>query len=309
MATYNGERFLVEQIESILKQNYTHIKLVIRDDGSSDGTIPIIRKFVEQYPDKIRLLNDCVGNVGSTANFFRLIESSNADYVMLSDQDDVWLTDKVALTMDVMAQTEEALGRSTPVLVHTDLKVTDKSLSVVSDSLWKHQKISPDCNGVNRLLVQNVVTGCTVMINRSLINLLRPYSIGIIEHDWWLALLAASFGKVAYVSKPTILYRQHGKNAVGAVKWSFLGGVRRFFAIDSTGVFNSLERTRVQAALFFRIYRRQLSPNMRRMIWRYSTLHKLGYFLRIACVVRCRFFKIGVLRNIGMILGLMKSAP
>jgi len=308
LATYNGERFLAEQIESLLGQDYVHTRLVIRDDASSDGTMAIIQKFIKQYPDKISLLNDSGDNVGSAANFFRLIESSNADYVMLSDQDDVWLPDKVSMTMETMRANEEKYGPETPILIHTDLRVTSGNLSGISDSFWNYQKISPDCDAINRLLVQNVVTGCTVMINRSLMALVRPVSAGIIEHDWWLALIAASFGRIAFVPKPTILYRQHGENAVGAVKWSTLGMIRKSLSAENKNRMAArLEKTRLQAAQFLKIYDDILMPATRRIIWRYATLDELSFFPRLFCVIRCRFFKIGVLRNIGMMLSLASA--
>jgi glycosyltransferase involved in cell wall biosynthesis len=306
LATYNGGRHVAEQIESILGQDYTHSRIVVRDDGSSDGTMAIIRKFVRQYPEKIRLLDDSVGNVGSAGNFLRLIESSDADYAMLSDQDDVWLPNKISMTMEAMRENEEKYGQSTPILIHTDLRVTDVNLSVISDSFWKYQKISPDCDAINRLLVQNVVTGCTVMINRSLISLVRPASSGMIEHDWWLALIAASFGKIAYVPKPTILYRQHGMNIVGAVKWGVLSGIWKGFIDENNNITKSLDRTRVQAAQFLKLYEHLLPPATKIKILKYSTLHELSFFPRMICIIRYRFFKIGMLRNIGMMLK-MKS--
>lgn len=309
LATYNGERFLAEQVESILGQSYIYTRLVIRDDGSSDNTMAIIRKYIKQYPERICLLNDSVGHLGSAANFTRLIESSNADYVMLSDQDDVWLPDKVSMTMEAMRKAEAKYGHATPILIHTDLMVTDGNLSVISGSFWKFQKISPGCDAINRLLVQNVVTGCTVMINRGLMALVRSVYTGMIEHDWWLALIAASFGKIAYVPRSTILYRQHGKNAVGAVKWSAFGMVKKSFSIENrNSIASRLEQSRLQAAQFLRVYDDLLLPGIKSKIYKYATLDELGFFPRLFCIIKYRFFKIGLLRNIGMLLTKTKTS-
>lgn len=303
LATFNGECFLGEQIESILGQEYANYKLIVRDDGSSDGTMAIIRNYIERFPGKISLLDDSMGNVGSSGNFLRLIASSTADYVMLSDQDDVWLPGKVSMTMRAMRENEEKHGRLMPILVHTDLKVANGELSVIADSFWKYQKLSPHCDGINRLLVQNVVTGCTVMINRKLVDLVRPDSTGMIEHDWWLALIAASFGKIAFVPEASMLYRQHGKNAVGAVKWSPVSMLRKFFVDENKNVIiANLAKSRIQAAHFLKEYEQLLPPEIGGKIAKYSKLHELRFLPKLVCVIRYRFFKIGVMRNIGMML-------
>lgn len=308
LAIYNGELFLAQQIESILGQNYGQIRLIVRDDGSTDGSVAIARSFAERHPEQIVLLEDAQGNLGSTGNFLQLLGFSVADYVMLSDQDDVWLPEKVAIAMAAMKKSEILHGRDVPLLVHTDLIVVNKDLSIISGSFWKYQNIDPKHSGINRLLVQNVVTGCTVMVNRSLLNLVRPAPDGIVEHDWWLALLAASFGKIVHVNTPTLLYRQHGKNVLGAVKWDAWASFRKFFRRDTRKVFSgSLKKTWLQAACFLQMYGSLLPPDLVLKISCYASLERMNYFSRLVCIVRYRFYKNGVKRNVGMLLSLMDT--
>lgn len=305
MATFNGEKFLAQQIESILAQDYRQIRIVIRDDGSSDGTIGIISQFIRLHPEKISLFSGEGMHLGATGSFMTLIQQASSDYVMLADQDDVWLPAKVSACLLEMKKSESRYGERTPLLIHTDLKVADENLSVVSGSFWKYQSLSPECDSINRLLVQNVVTGCTVMMNRSLLNLVRPVDAGVIGHDWWLGLMASAFGKIISLPQATILYRQHGKNTVGAVKWDISGMLRRFFGRGGNRAFaESLRRTRQQAVLFLSVYGDLLPYETHQLIARYASLNELGYFSRIICVLRYRFLKIGVLRNIGMMLTL-----
>lgn len=305
MATFNGEKFLAQQIESILAQDYSSIRLVIRDDGSTDGTIGIVKKFMQLYPEKISLFSGEGGHLGATGSFMALVRNAGAEYVMFADQDDVWLPAKVSACMREMGKCESRYGEETPLLIHTDLRVADEELSVVAESFWQYQGLAPECDSLNRMLVQNVVTGCTVMLNRGLLNLVRPAGAGMIGHDWWLGLIASAFGRIVYLPQAAILYRQHGKNTVGAVKWDISGMLGRFFTQGGNRAFvDSLRKTRQQAALFLSVYGDLLSPDAHRLVSRYASLHELNYFSRIICVLRYRFLKIGILRNVGMILTL-----
>lgn len=303
MATFNGAQFLAQQIESILAQDYQSLRIVVRDDGSTDGTTGILNAYIKQYPEKIALLDDASGHLGAGMGFMVLLQHSHADYVMFADQDDVWLQDKISMCMAEMKHSEAVFGGNMPILIHTDLVVTDETLSVVSDSFWKYQGLSPECVSINRLLVQNVVTGCTIMMNRSLANLARPVDSGMIGHDWWIGLLASAFGKIVYLPRATMLYRQHGKNTVGAIKWNISGMLGKLFDIDAHRMLaDRLRKTRQQAARFSSAYGDILPQDTRQIILRYASLHELNYFSRIICVLRFRFFKIGIFRNIGMLL-------
>jgi glycosyltransferase involved in cell wall biosynthesis len=163
MAAYNGAAYLPQQLSSILEQTYREWRLFIRDDNSSDNTINIIEDYANRHTGKIRRIEVERGNVGIAQSFLLLLNDVESDYVMFCDQDDVWLPDKIKNTLNRMREIEERYGKTTPALIHTDLTVVAEDLRVLSDSLWDYQHLNPEKGKtLNRLLVQNVITGCTV---------------------------------------------------------------------------------------------------------------------------------------------------
>jgi len=216
LATYNGEKYLAEQIDSIMAQSNQDWQLLIRDDGSTDDTVSIAKDYVAQYPDRMALIEDDGCHLGASLNFQRLLENSTADYIMFSDQDDVWLDRKIQMTWDLMKSTEREYPDK-PVLVHTDLTVVDAQLKTIARSTWKYQGTPPETgNDPQKVLLQNVATGCTIMINRKAKEVSMPIPKEAVMHDWWLIINVAKHGRVAHISDQLVLYRQHGSNAVGA---------------------------------------------------------------------------------------------
>ena len=221
LATYNGEKYLRAQIDSIFAQTYTDWRLVIRDDCSSDGTPAIIQEYATQYADKIVVIDNGNINIGATLSFAKLIEFSSAKYMMLCDQDDVWLEDKVELSIATIQEKEKDHTSNTPVLLFTDLKVVDENLNVLHDSFWRHQKyILNVISDYRKLLALNVVTGCTTIFNQASKRVVLPMPADFV-HDMWIAINVAYYGKLYSIDKPTILYRQHSSNTVGAHKIGF----------------------------------------------------------------------------------------
>ena len=150
--------------------------------------------------------------------FGELLEDSDADYMALCDQDDVWLPGRIAKPLERVRAVEREQGAATPILAHTDLAVVDENLDTIAPSFWAYRHLDPYRGSeLNRLLVQNVVTGCTTIINRALARLACPIPESIPMHDWWLALVASAFGRIETVPEATVLYRQHGNNSVGAI--------------------------------------------------------------------------------------------
>lgn len=220
LSTYNGERFLEEQINSILAQTYTDWRLLIRDDGSKDTTAAIIEKYAVQYPDKITWINkDNVCNVGVIKSFEELMCASDADYFMFCDQDDVWLPFKVAETLEKLQSIEQEKGADCPVVVHTDLQVVDGELNKLHDSMFAISKSLPQIihARIQYALLCNCITGCTLMGNKKAKENALPFPSFIEMHDSWVARKVwLDGGKVDTLFKPTMLYRQHGYNVVGA---------------------------------------------------------------------------------------------
>jgi len=218
LATYNGQAYLREQIDSILAQSNQDWQLLIRDDASDDKTLSIIKDYVAKYSDKVKLIEDNSGHLGASLNFQRLLENSIAEYIMFSDQDDVWLPNKIEVTLNLMKATEKECPNK-PILVHTDLRVVDFQLKTIAKSTWRYQGTPPETgNDLNKVMLQNVATGCTIMINRKAKEVSLPIAKEAVMHDWWIVINVAMRGKIAYVPDQLVLYRQHSNNAVGAKK-------------------------------------------------------------------------------------------
>ncbi|HFZ6676641.1 TPA: glycosyltransferase family 2 protein [Streptococcus agalactiae] len=210
MATYNGEKFLAQQIESIQKQTFKEWNLLIRDDGSSDKTCDIIRNFTAK-DSRIRFINENEHhNLGVIKSFFTLVNYEVADFYFFSDQDDVWLPEKLSVSLEAAKHK----ASDVPLLVYTDLKVVNQELNILQDSMIRAQSHHANTTLLPEL-TENTVTGGTMMINHALAEKwFTPNDI--LMHDWFLALLAAILGEIIYLDLPTQLYRQHDNNVLGA---------------------------------------------------------------------------------------------
>lgn len=210
LSTYNGARFLAEQLESIQKQTFTDWQLLIRDDGSTDITPQIIAEFVKADP-RIHFINEHDRqNFGVIKNFFTLVKYEKADYYFFSDQDDVWLPDKMATMLDEVIHHD----KSQPLMIYMDLSVVDQDLNVTHSSMICSQSHHANTTLLAEL-TENTVTGGVAMINHALAEKWEDTD-DVIMHDWYLALLATTTGKLVYIDKPGELYRQHDNNVLGA---------------------------------------------------------------------------------------------
>jgi hypothetical protein len=224
LATYNGAAHLDAQIESIQSQSVSDWRLIVRDDGSRDETRTRLAEYASR-DSRIEILPFDGRRLGAAGSFALLLELAldrGARYVFPSDQDDVWLPRKVERMLALMRELERVHGADTPVLLHSDLRVVADDLTLVTPSFVTYQRIQGDVGRCPaRLLIRNSVTGCAALANQALLRRAFP-APPIVMHDWWLAQCAAVFGQVAYLDEPTILYRQHGRNAVGAKGFSSL---------------------------------------------------------------------------------------
>lgn len=218
IATYNGDHYLTEQLDSLLAQDYKGFKVLIRDDGSSDHTLHIIKDYEKKYPDTFTVLDDGLGNLGSSTCFMKLLEHAKGyEYIMFCDQDDVWLPNKISTSLSAMREMEKEFGKHIPLMNFTDLRVVDEHLDEIHASFWKSQRLNPSiANDWKKLLAQNVVTGCTMILNRKAREVSLPFELPEMVHDQWIAVNVAKYGHVGYTPEQTILYRQHANNVVGA---------------------------------------------------------------------------------------------
>lgn len=299
LPTCNGEKFLSKQLDSLLFQTFSNWRLLIRDDLSSDETMSIIKKYKKQYPDRIYVVDNKSIKKGIVGSFECLLNMSASPYVAFCDQDDVWAADKLFVQMNEIKSLENKYGGSMPVLVHTDLTVVDNQLKLINASFWKYQHLNPyKMSTLRRLLVQNCVTGCTVMINRPLVKLMLPFPENVIMHDWWIALVAVSEGVVSFVNRPTVQYRQHDSNDTGAKRWG-INLILKAILHGRQPLLKSLLSTRDQAAALLQV---DLTDANICIIKRYILMYESNWFFRRVEMLRMRFFKYGVIRNIAMFL-------
>jgi glycosyltransferase involved in cell wall biosynthesis len=296
LSTYNGSKYLQELILSIINQTYQNWKLIIRDDGSTDGTIGVIKNFTNQFPNKIIYIDDHYNNFGPSQSFSKLMGYSKSNFIMFCDQDDIWLNNKIELTIKKMLLLEEE-SPSTPLLVHTDLTIVDKDLQVISNSFWNYQKLNPAYKNLNNLLIQNIATGCTMMINKRLKELAHPIPSQAIMHDWWIALVASIYSGVHHINTSLILYRQHDKNNIGVEKYSFNYLLNRYGNVNE-----SIKRIIKQGNYLNTKYRDQLNKDQFKILESFIHLYHKNRLTRVVDLFICRFRKHGLLRNIGFII-------
>lgn len=293
LATYNGAQYLREQLESIVNQDYEYWVVRACDDASTDNTYNILKEYQEKYPDKFILKKNERGSGSAKKNFMNLIKTSTCDYVMCCDQDDIWLSNKISLTLQTMKENEQD---EMPVLVHTDLKVVDANLNVLSESFFEHSNFRKKFE-LNEILIQNFVTGCTMMMNRSMVELMSRVETydRILMHDWVASILATSAGKVAFVDTPTMLYRQHAINSVGAKKYGFALFMSK---LREAKMKQSLIETTIQAAEVAKMYQDILDKEKYEFIHQYGTLWEKHKIQRIWFYLTHRVFKKGLPRKV-----------
>lgn len=216
LATYNGEKYLEAQLESILNQTYSNFRLLISDDCSSDNTKKILEKYKEKDNRIITFFQE--KNLGVIKNFEFLLKQVENKYYMFSDQDDIWKKNKIEKSIKKMEEFNCDL-------VYTDLEVVDENLNVIYSSYWKlkgiYKKIKK-YNNFESLYLNNFITGCTIISKKEFIDkvLPLPNTSKYVLHDYWIPLIISQYGKIDYIEEPLIKYRQHKNNKIGSKKRS-----------------------------------------------------------------------------------------
>ncbi len=263
LCTYNGAAYVRAQLQSILDQTVQDLHVVVSDDGSTDETPAIVEAMAAEHPGRITILRQDPPTGSAERHFLKLLVERaydvpgstetatvdtdsvqrdindaapapgqrsvdgtrvRADYIMLSDQDDVWLPEKVEKTLARM-QADEAACRTAgeanaSILVHCDSRIVDRALREIAPSFVTYQKMTPSRCQLQQLLVQNNVVGGALMMNRALAERITEIPAHCVMHDQWIALVASAFGHIDFVPESLYLYRQHGDNVLGAGKGS-----------------------------------------------------------------------------------------
>lgn len=217
LATYNGEKYLKEQLDSILNQTYSNFRLLISDDCSKDNTRKILKQY-EEKDDRIKVFYQ-EKNLGYVKNFEFLLTKVENEIYALSDQDDVWLPEKIQKTYEKMKDTEADL-------VFTDLEVVNEKLETIypsfNDFMLLTRKIKNYKDSYIMQYLYNCITGCTLMSKKKFLDKIIPIPTDskYVIHDTWIGLVVSIYGKIEYLDEKTIKYRQHGNNQVGTDKIS-----------------------------------------------------------------------------------------
>jgi glycosyltransferase involved in cell wall biosynthesis len=301
MATYNGQRFLAEQLDSLLAQTRLPDRIVIQDDQSTDATPAILDRYQRAHPGLIERRLNPVNSGGSAANFMSAMTGLRDDYLMLCDQDDVWLPDKIASSYALIRQMEQRWGTACPCLMHTDLQVVGEDLRPISASFKADTFANYDRTTLRDQIIQNTATGCTVMYNRALAELITEVPRDMVMHDWWISLIAAAFGQIDHLDTAPILYRQHGANQIGVTDmrtWRYR--LNRLF--HPQGLKADIAKTYPQAGEFRRVFAQRLTADQDRLLADYTAIPGRPKLARIASVVRLGVWKTGFARNVAYLM-------
>lgn len=307
MATYNGEKYIKQQIDSILNQTYQEWRLLIRDDGSTDNTRDIILHYVQQYPEKIQIVHSGRQNIGVVRNFRELIKCADNSYVMFCDQDDIWKKNKIQDTILEM-QDIERKNQKAPILIFSDLVVIDSGERVISESFVKRNNFQVENIQLARLVFWNVVVGNTILINEEMKKLMIEMPDDACMHDHWAVLTCLlNNGIVQYINKQTVLYRQHDENVVGDQYSSWFDKARRILSFSewawriasSVQCYRKMEQ---QACILYEKYKFVMSDNDKKLLQKLINIWEYNVFKRIAIICRGGVLPNTIYLKVGMLL-------
>lgn len=269
LPTFNGADYIEAQIDSILRQTHSNIRLIIRDDQSQDQTVALIEKYVES-DSRVFFVKDGGPNLGLVKSIECLLQISDAPYIMFSDQDDVWFPNKVALFL----KKAEEINQELPMLIHSDCFVTDKNMKIL-----KRFKGSKPLNyGLKNSLFHFFVQGSSTMINSKLKEESLPFPENVYLHDRYFHIVSEIKGTRVYMNQPTMYYRQHDKNLVGSQ--SFLKkNIRNLF-------WNQKFYLVQDRALILSIFRKKYPENKLLDIYAFITDDEVNRFEKMILIFR-----------------------
>jgi glycosyltransferase involved in cell wall biosynthesis len=281
MSTYNGEKYINEQMDSLLVQDYNSYEILVRDDGSTDRTLNILEEY-KQKTDRLAIIKG--RNIGVVRSFFNLVQESKKDvhYLAFCDQDDVWKKDKISRAVQLI----ESDGNNNVPIMYCSITINvDEMLNIISLSETPNREPS-----LKNALVQNIATGCTIVINKQARDLLLqklPDYKYVLMHDWWIYMVISAFGKVVFDKESRILYRQHSTNVIGATrglldKWK--KRLERQIKNNGTSLMTK------QAEEFYRLYQSKLDSNLKKTIDKFVNQRK-GALERLIYSITCDVYR------------------
>lgn len=305
MATYNGADFIVEQVESIQRQSYKNWRLLISDDCSTDGTLNIV-KSISISDNRIKLISSDVKYGGAMPNFLQALKKSDSPYFMFCDQDDIWLEDKIKISVEHIARLENTSGAAKPIFVSSDMKIVDDNVNLLSSSFMSYENFGTGDTSLSHVLVENNVPGCTIIGNATLrkwLNLCTSYD-GLIMHDWLVNLICKCAGNSSFINESTSLYRQHSGQEVGSHKFSLIKLVSGFNLLNSRNYWSSVRKN---AEAFLKTYQDYLPNESIEVVEDFIDMFDLNPINRIICAYSNGYLPSGFSRRLGQIIVFLLS--
>ena len=302
LAAWNGSAYLPALLDSLCAQTDPDFTVIMQDDGSTDGTPGLLQETAGR--DSRFVFGAEQGqHLGAAGNFLSLVRQAEADYILLCDQDDVWEPEKIALLKQEMLSLESRYGANTPLLVHSDCSLIDENGELIGESFFRRQGWDPAAVTLPRLLVQNNVTGCTLIMNEALRKLVASHAKAkeLFMHDWFIALTAAAFGHISFVDRPLTRYRQHGDNTIGASAQPLL--IRAFSALrNGKAAKRRILLTYTHTKVFRKLYGDELPAQAREITEAYLATQHMRKIPRVLAVRRMGCVMQSPMTRLGQIL-------
>lgn len=269
LAVYNGSKFLHEQLSSLENQTKQPCELIVVDDCSSDNSVEIVNTFSCSFNKKIYLNEK---NSGPVFTFKKLAGLCRGNFIAFCDQDDIWLPQKLELSLAEIKK----FNSNVPAIVYTDMSVIDEQGNLLQQSYFAQRKIKAHKLFFTDILYGNIVTGCTALINKAMAAELEKMPLNVMMHDWWMALIAFSFGKNYFINQPTVLYRSHGNSVTKKDRMTYFTVLRDDYKKGEAYLKEHIQ----QATEFKKIYASYLSKKDLQSLNRFIALKSKPFFYK-----------------------------
>jgi glycosyltransferase involved in cell wall biosynthesis len=305
---YNAAAWIDKVVENLLTLQGPTWRLIARDDGSTDNTLDLLKKWRDALGPRVLLLDDTSPrNLGWEGNYNALLAASTAPWVLMADPDDVWLPNRVEVTLSALRTAELSVGVGTPVAVCTDAIVVDGTLSMMAPSYWQWSRTRPLAQPrISRQAMDSVALGSTMALNRALIEKALPLKAGAAGPDWWLALVAVAFGRFVAVPEATIQYRRHGGNSTQDPFSVTLAGALSRYANAPASLRNRLNFLIDQAARQAQEFLDRFGDELHRedvdRLRGLADLSKMGPMKRRATIITRGLWFNSPMKNVGLLL-------
>jgi len=275
IATYNGELYIKAQIESILNQTRFPNEIIIVDDFSTDQTIEIIIELQKMYPIIKYFINN--KNIGPVESFKIAISKCIFPYIALSDQDDIWEKNKLSMSFNCLKKVENT---EKPCIVFSDLQLIDEKNKTIGSSFWELQKFKPQCVNFRDILIGNIATGCTILMNKKMKCEIDKMPSDVTMHDHWISIIAYGIGNVGIIDEKLVKYRVHEGSVTQKFKLSYYKRLIMFLQtiFDTNNIY--LTKNIQQAKYFYSIYKNTLEQKETRILKKFISLENKNSFVR-----------------------------